>query len=311
MFELNKSDFGAYELYQFIHPQTGSGFDIVPGCGSNVISIKMAGKEILDAHRTAEDLAAGSWSKSAVLFPFPNRLRSGRYQWNGIEYVFPINNAATQNAIHGFVQKANFELVQTQLESDAATIICRYTHDGSNPSYPFLFELDLRFSFHLPGTFTMGFTVRNTHHHDIPFGLGWHPYFNLGGTAQEHKLKLPPSSMVEIDSVMIPTGARTPYAAFNALTTINDTFLDNCFEAGNNPGESYTLQLESSSNGILLKAPVDQFPFFQVFTPPHHQSVALEPMTCNVDALNNGEGLIRLESGKEWSSEFSIEYYSK
>ena len=49
-----------------------------------------------------------------------------------------------------------------------------------------------------------------------------------------------------------------------------------------------------------------QFPYFQVFTPPHRESVALEPMSCNVDAFNNRQGLIALEPDKEWKCKMEV-----
>src|SRR5437868_62099 len=38
-----------------------------------------------------------------ILFPFPNRIRAGRYTWNGTEYQLPLNDATGTMAIHGFV----------------------------------------------------------------------------------------------------------------------------------------------------------------------------------------------------------------
>ncbi len=37
-----------------------------------------------------------------VLFPFPNRIRDGRFTWDGRTYQLPIDDPAKKNAIHGF-----------------------------------------------------------------------------------------------------------------------------------------------------------------------------------------------------------------
>ena len=68
----------------------------------------------------------------------------------------------------------------------------------------------------------------------------------------------------------------------------------------------YQLVLEGAGRRIAVKANARQCPFFQVFTPPHGESIALEPMSCNVDAFNNGEGLVALEPGKEWKAKMEI-----
>ena len=57
---------------------------------------------------------------------------------------------------------------------------------------------------------------------------------------------------------------------------------------------------------MTLKASAKHFPFFQVFTPPHRESIALEPMTCNVDAFNNGQGLVSLAADKSWKAGMEV-----
>jgi aldose 1-epimerase len=49
------------------------------------------------------------------------------------------------------------------------------------------------------------------------------------------------------------------------------------------------------------------FPYVQLFTPPHRTCLAIEPMTCNIDAFNNGEGLIRVESGERRAAVFGVD----
>ena len=41
-----------------------------------------------------------------------------------------------------------------------------------------------------------------------------------------------------------------------------------------------------------------KFNFLQVFIPPARNSIALEPMTCNIDAFNNKDGLQILRPGQ-------------
>ena len=46
-----------------------------------------------------------SWNGIPILFPFPNRIRGGRYLWEGREFEIPSTTAAFDNegnAIHGF-----------------------------------------------------------------------------------------------------------------------------------------------------------------------------------------------------------------
>jgi hypothetical protein len=110
---------------------------------------------------------------------------------------------------------------------------------------------------------------------------------------------------VEIDARMIPTGKRIPYVDFQDERLLGDTQLDTCFAAL--PTESIVrAKLRAPGHALNIEAPRDRFPFFQVFTPPARNSIAVEPMTCNVDAFHNREGLVELPPGELWTVSFKI-----
>ena len=307
MYELTKTPFGKHTRFELHNPETGQGFSIVPAVGANVLDIQFDHQSILDGHSTPEELAAGKWGKSTILFPFPNRLNEGKYRWLGKDYQFPVNNPATGNAIHGFVRNEAFEVEYVFLAKNFASIRCYFDYVGDLPYYPFPFSLEIEFSIHDTGKFEVQIEVQNLHHAPIPFGFGWHPYFRLTEGANNHALQVPPCEKITINKQMIPTGGRSQFKAFQALTFVEDTMLDNCFQSTKNSG-SYQLMLEGNGRYLTMKAPVAQFPFFQVFTPPHRESIALEPMTCNVDAFNNKQGLVELAPDKKWKGKMSLGY---
>jgi aldose 1-epimerase len=305
MYELRKTAFGAYTRYDLYHSATGNSFSIVPERGANVLNIVFGNKNILDGFNTPEELEAAKWGKSALLFPFPNRLDKGRYEWLGKKYQFPLNNAATENAIHGFVRDESFQVEYLFLAKDHASILCSYAYGGDRDYYPFPFSMEVEFMIHDNGTFTLDLAVHNLHDEAIPVGFGWHPYFKLGDRADQHRMKLPPCEQVMINDRMIPTGERSVFLGFQKKTTVADTFLDNCFY-NTRPSGTARMLLEGTEGAIEVSAPIRQFPFFQVFTPPHRESIAVEPMTCNVDAFNNGQGLVSLEPDAEWKGRMEI-----
>jgi len=307
MFELTQSPFGKYRLYHLHHRDSGNGFSIVPGLGANVLEIQFGGQNVLDGYRSPEELEAGKWGKSALLFPFPNRLRDGHYSWLGRDYTFPINNAATQNAIHGFVRHEAFEVTRIELTTENAEITCRLDYRGHHACYPFPFTLEATFNMTDRGAFSAAFFVKNRHHEAIPAGLGWHPYFRLTDKADDHNLQLPACSVVEIDDRMLPTGTRTSHNTFSKPASVGETALDNCFHVDES-NTLYHLTLHHNGRSLTLAASRDLFPFFQVFTPPHRESIALEPMTCNVNAFQNGDGLVTIPPAGDWSAAFLLEY---
>jgi len=305
MYELDKSAFGKHIRYHLHHPATGTGFSVVPGRGANVLHLDFQGENVLDGYTTPEELEAAKWGKSALLFPFPNRLDRGKYEWLGRSYQFPLNNSATENAIHGFVREEAFEVDFIFLAKDHASILCSYTYEGQRDYYPFPFTLELEFMIHDNGVFTVEVAVRNLHDQAIPVGFGWHPYFRLADRADAHRMQLPACHKIEINERMIPTGARSAFPDFLRKKSIGQLVLDNCFSVERSGG-SYQMALEKEGRVLSVKASARQFPYFQVFTPPHRESVALEPMSCNVNALNNHEGLVALAPDQEWKAKVEV-----
>jgi len=304
MYQSTQSAFGPYTRYTLHDPATGNGFSVVPERGANVLNIDFAHFNILDGYQTPEELEAAKWGKSVLLFPFPNRLDGGGYTWEGATYEFPLNNAATGNAIHGFARDEAFSVEKINLEADSASIQCRFRYRGQRAAYPFPFVLDVVYSIQNDGIFTLEIVCKNEHDRPIPIGFGWHPYFKLAEKADQHLLHLPACEQITITDRMIPTGARAAFPDFEHQKEVGDTFLDNCFAALETG--LYGLDLEAGVRRLRVEADAAQFPFFQVFTPPHRESIALEPMSCNVDAFNNGEGLVSLEAGETWTGEMKI-----
>lgn len=302
MYKIHTTDFGPYTRYTVENPDTGNGFSIVPEAGATVLQIWIKGRPVLDGYETPEELQEGKWGKSAVLFPFPNRMRDGQYEWGGITYQFPLNNAATGNAIHGFARSQPFIVAKERVGADFGSVTVTMEYDGNLPYYPFPCTLELQFTCSDQGFFETRVRIHNRHKAPIPTGFGWHPYFKLSERADDVQMQLSSCAQVNIDDRMLPTGATTPFDAFNQLSTIGDTFLDNCFLAGG----PVSLRLQHGDMGLTLEADASVFPYFQVFTPPHRTCVALEPMTCNVDAFNNSDGLVSLAPGALHSGTFTL-----
>ena len=308
MYELTKTPFGKHTRFELRNPLSGNAFSIVPSAGANVLDIQFGNQSILDGYPSPEELEAGKWGKSTVLFPFPNRLDGGKYDWMGKTYQFPVNNTATGNAIHGFVREEAFEPEFVFLGQELASIRCYFDYRGDRQYYPFPFSLELEFTIHDSGKFEVQVEVMNLHRTAIPVGFGWHPYFRLAHKADLHQLKLPPCKQVNINDRMIPTGTAQSFERFMSLQKVEASFLDNCFHYAK-PSGHYQLVLGGEGQSLTVRTSSVEFPFFQVFTPPHRESIALEPMSCNVDAFNNGQGLVRLAPEEVWKGKMIFQFH--
>ncbi len=296
MFQQTISAFGEYPRHTLRSAEGQHMMSLVPGHGACLLELRLHGVSILDGYHSPADMERNDWGKNIVLFPFPNRLKGGRYSWLDREYQFPINDPGTHNALHGFGWHLPMAVERLELSDQEASITCTHQYDGSRPYYPFPFSFSISFSLTGNGDFAMSMRFQNTGTEIMPAGLGWHPYFRLGNTLGEISLQLPGNKKIIIDEAMIPTGELHPDTRFSTRQPIGDTVLDNCFLL--DPGQD-TAILAGPAGRLIYRqeSGAGKFPYLQVFTPPHRQSIALEPMSCNIDAFNNGQGLWTLAPG--------------
>lgn len=309
MFKHEFVSFGKYEKHIFRHASGKVFFSLVPGGGASVTDLILHGKSILDGCQTPVEVSVNNWGKSGMLFPFPNRLREGRYEWGGERLEFPVNDPATGTALHGLGMDKNIELIGYEIGENEATAVCQYQSQGENASYPFPFTFTAVFKIEYPGQLTITLAFRNDGDRSIPAGLGWHPYFHLGyPEIKDIELQMPVCQFVGIDAAMIPTGKRYAYDDFAVSKKIGTTVLDNCFALPDAEGIAETfLRGKSEQLRFWQETGSGKYNFLQVFTPAHRSSIAIEPMTCNIDAFNNGDGLAVIEPGAEIRARFGME----
>lgn len=268
------------------------------------------GKEtiaILDSYQSIEDAEAKAYYKSHFLLPFPNRMKNGRYDFDGKSYQFPVNDANTNNNLHGFLETIPMEIITKEENDNQGIIILKGSSDGFD-YYPFSFDFSLKYTL-TASQLGIQTTIKNTGNTKIPIGFGWHPYFKLDTEkVNDLKMQLPDCQFVKVNNRMMPTGETQDYLTFSDLTKIGDTTLDNCFILNNSDKEKATITLQSETTTLNIWQETKAFPYFQIYTPDSRESIAIEPMTCNVDAFNNGNGLWVLESGVEEVMEFGVEF---
>jgi aldose 1-epimerase len=135
---------------------------------------------------------------------------------------------------------------------------------------------------------------------------GWHPYFTLGGKSNDWELSFHASKMLEFSERLIPTGETLQNKRFQSAEKIADGFLDNCFVLDGPNGKPACI-LSNPDNGLsLLFFPGKFYPYLQIYTPAHRDSIAIENLSGAPDCFNNGLGLIVLAPGQ--SQTFTLGY---
>lgn len=310
MYELTTDQFGPFERYTLQHTVYPQQIQFIPARGGCLISLRVEDHELLDAYQTPEEVEANSWSKSGLLYPFPNRLRDGAYEWEGKRYQFPLNDGPFNNALHGFGMERPLSVSESHLSENQAVIRMTGQYGGELPYYPWPFQVELSYHLYAPDQFWVEIALENTGQKTIPMGMGWHPYFQLADQASTCDLCLPTIQRVNVDDRLTPTGKREQYDEFTYKRAIDDTILDNCFALEDDHLE-VSAKLTGTKGTIRYwqETGPRKFNYLQVFMPPYGTSIALEPMTCNIDAFNNGDGLAHLAPGESLRAKAGVQYF--
>jgi len=286
---------------------------IVPDIGANVSNLVLGNQNnlliILDGNEKSEDFAGNQLFKGAKLYPFPNRLKDGEYKFNNSIFQLALNYPEENNACHGFIFDKEFSIIESAENSDKASVTLTYKYDGEIKGYPFPFNLNITYSLSIDG-FTCTTNIENKSSKPMPMGDGWHPFFTFGKKIDDLHIQFPSSYLFEVDDRLIPTGRKETYKIFNKFQRIGSTEFDSCFEFQSlkkgiqmteifDPEQNSTIQLWQETG-------VNKYNYLQIYTPPHRNSIAIEPMTCIANSFNNNIGLIELPKGGTFEARYGV-----
>ena len=290
---LHRDRLGGYEVLT-LDDSDGCRVSCIPERSGYVHALQLGGPQLLCHYSDADAVTRNSGHRNLALLPFPNRLLEGTYTWSGRECRFPVNKPDTRSALHGFGPHARFTLDRVDLSREVAELTLAYLHRaGEHPrAYPFdvLFSLSLKLDTRAR-SFAWTLRAENPGDAALPVGLGWHPYFLLPGGRGAWRLELPPNRRVELRDA-IPTGTLLPGvpADTGGPTEIDPTW-DDCL-----------LLAEGAERSVVLRGPeyglrLDQggtARYTQLYVPPDERSVAVEPMSCGVNAFRQNPSEVRV-----------------
>jgi aldose 1-epimerase len=280
---------------------------VISGVGAGLRGLSHRGRPLVVKYQADQPPPGGA---GQLLIPWPNRVRDGRYDWDGEHRQLDISEPATGNASHGFTRWLPWRLVAEDHGAGASSVrfgLRLYPQHG----YPHILELTARYALSGDGL-TVEIAARNAGATAAPYGFGAHPYLTLGrgpGSIGEAVLELPADSWLPVDERKIPTGkesvAGTPYD-FRRPRRIADTVLDTAFTGlGRDADGRARVRLTEAdgSRGVELWVG-PEVGWLQVYTgdtldAAHRRGgVAVEPMSCPPNAFATGEDVVRLEPGE-------------
>ena len=120
-FQVSETTDATTGLLQYVlDGPSGSHAAIAPALGCNCIEWQVGGRDILWVPPLAELAERPTRGGIPILFPFPNRIRAGRFSWAGREYQLPCNDSTKANAIHGFSPRVPWRVMEGSAERDCA-----------------------------------------------------------------------------------------------------------------------------------------------------------------------------------------------
>lgn len=297
--KITKQQFGRFQEYVISNPATGESVHILPEYGATIhrMILQKKGKlfTVISTGETDEEFLADSSYPSAILFPWPNRIQDGKYDLFGSDYFLPINEQPLNHAIHGFVYDRPFEIIAQHTDDNEASMVLRYDYGGDYEGYPFPFILDVNYKLSSESGLLIKFSVTNKAEQDIPFGLGWHPYFRINDeTADDWEVHFPAKYQFISDTRMIPETQKEVESS--DWIALKDKNLDHAFLLEKQEMALVKLHSEKSNITVTIWQPASwqKFNYSVLYVPPKRDCIAIEPMTCNTNAFNTGDGLMLL-----------------
>lgn len=276
---------------------TGGGYRaVVTECGASLRVLEYDGRPLVLGW---EEGAQSSSGRGQLLAPWPNRIRDGKYSFEGRELRLPLSEPARGNASHGLVR-----WVSWTVEEQTAQCVSLVYRLMSQPGYPWTLDLHVLYDLSADGL-TVTLTATNLSDTPAPYAHGAHPYLTTGtGPVDEWELTMPAETRLLVDDQQIPTGrddVRDTALDFRVARPIRSTSLDTAFTdlARDESGRAEVVLRDARADRGVRLWMDERHRWLQVFTgdelPVHaRESLAVEPMTAPPDAFNSGEDLVVL-----------------
>ncbi|BFM24738.1 aldose 1-epimerase [Microbacterium testaceum] len=250
-------------------------------------------------------------ASGVVLVPWPNRIRDGRYTFEGEDLQLAISEPKFGNASHGLLRFGTYQAIE---HTDARLVL------GADvvPQTGYPFHLRTRVTFDLRDDgLHVTHDIENVGARTAPVALGVHPYLQIGGVpTADLVVHSTGTSTLVVDERNIPV-AEVPVDAATDLRAgkrLGDAALDNGYRGLDRDAEGRARHTLTAPDGRRLELWQDEgFRWAQVFTtdryPGHPLAVAIEPMTAPANAFVTGTDLEKLAPGstlrRKWGVRFT------
>ena len=279
----------------------------------------------------------------AILAPWPNRIRDGRYSFGGRTHQLPLTEPGRGNASHGLALWERWRVAgkgadavgpgragadglapattePSPAEADAVELFLDLV---PQPGYPFPLRLTARYEVSAAGL-SWSVTAENTGADYAPYAVAGHPYLVADGSDGSAPggipgwtLRVPAGTYLEADPDRLLPVAEHPAGGgifdFREGRLLGDTAYDVALGEIERDAEGgfECLLTGHEGRGVVLRCG-PEVRWIQVYTDdaPHpedgRRAVAVEPMTAPADAFRSGRDLTVLGPGERRTASWRI-----
>lgn len=305
---------------------SGSLARISPGQGFNCFQFEasLGNGEVISVINAPDDFLTGNSPVgrygNPVLFPYPNRIASGRFRWGERDFELRPDEVLfdeSGNAIHGLCIDRPWRVID-QTDS-SVTGVFRLSVDAPERRSCWPADAEIQIRYEVRGTSLLSeIQVFNPDEHLLPWGFGTHGYFNVpflrGTQLKEYTIVVPSETLVELQDCL-PTGAMVDAPSEKSLRSgrsfaglhADDVYSQLIPEEG-----AIHCRLDHEMSGICVEQRCSlDFRELVVFTPWWSSSVCMEPYTCMTNAINLQQrgidaGLRVLGPGEHWTGRLDL-----
>lgn len=281
---------------------------VITQVGGGIRVLKVGGRPVLFGYPLQRKADAG---RGQVLMPWPNRIRDGKYSFDGNDQQLALTEPARHNASHGLVRWVPWTLADRAEDSLKITYLL-LPQQGWDASLALkvVYRVDSR-------GLTVTTKVTNVGTTKAPFAYGAHPYLTAGEErVDDLTVQIPAGRRVEVDDRLIPTGTSPVDGEFDLRVPrrLGKTVLDTAYtDIEPDRDGHWRVSISSGDRRTTLWAEASTFGYVQAYSgdtlPPEVRrtsGLAVEPMSAPANAFVSGEALSVLRPGDVWAGSWGI-----
>jgi aldose 1-epimerase len=301
-----------------LRPATGRQFELRRGAATarvGEVAAVLREFSIDGVHftETWDDSVVPPMGCGIVLVPWPNRIADGRWTDQGKWQQLDLTDVSHGHAIHGLLRNTAYGVADRRAEALTLTATIYPQH-----GYPFTIDTAITYALTDSGL-AVTHRLTNVGAEAAPFGVGAHPYLRVGlHPVGDLLITVSGTEYSRVDERLIPVAIEPVDGTANDLrggVRLAELDADVALTGFARNGGLIEHRLDAPDGTGLVLWTDPAFGWAQVFSPSifpgpgkpgRRKAVAVEPMTCAVDAFNSGVGLRRLEPGETWTASWGL-----